>query len=618
MKRLKFKTLRARLTFWFLALTLIPLFICIVLTFFYTREMIKQDFFDKLTAIRDLKVVKLDYWLDERLGDIKAISENMTIRELAMILDKESNSSEYLEKRKNAKMLISRYLKYYDAYREIFLINPRTGVIEISTNPEYEGIDKSNDDYFKIPLQTGEIFIKDIYYSNTNGDNEMSFSVPVFSIPGGPRQVVGILVLRIDLNYSLYPLLMNRVGLGETGETLIVNKDVIALNELRWYKDAPLKRKITAESALRASQGQTGITITKDYLRNDILAAYTYIPRTKWGFVSKQNISELNMEIYNLLKYLIVIFLISALIILLIILLIVRKISKPIVVMNSAAQKIKRGDYSTKLHVKSGDELASLANSFNEMTTSIESNITNQKKQTLELEIQREQLKDTNKELESFSYSVSHDLRAPLRAINGFTKILIEEYASKFDEEGLRIGSVIQENASKMGNLIDDLLGFSRLGRASLVYSSIDMKNMANSVYYEITTEEEREKIEITITDLPRVKADTNMMRQVWINLISNAVKFSSNRKQPVISISCKKEKNQFTYCIKDNGTGFNMKYKDNLFAVFKRLHSEKEFKGTGVGLALALRIISRHNGKIWAVSSVDKGAEFYFMLPKT
>jgi PAS domain S-box-containing protein len=225
-------------------------------------------------------------------------------------------------------------------------------------------------------------------------------------------------------------------------------------------------------------------------------------------------------------------------------------------------------------------------------------------------------LEAANKELKAFSYSVSHDLRAPLRALDGFTGILIEDYASKLDEEGKRLGSIIQRNAKKMGKLIDDLLAFSRLGRTSMTSAKIDMKNMVKAMYHEATSAKERKRIKFNIAKLVPIEGDPNLMRQVWMNLISNAVKFSSQRKQAIISVSCVEGENKVTYCIKDNGAGFNMKYEDKLFGVFQRLHSETDFKGTGVGLALVQRIIRRHNGNIWAEGKVDKGALFYFSLP--
>lgn len=228
-----------------------------------------------------------------------------------------------------------------------------------------------------------------------------------------------------------------------------------------------------------------------------------------------------------------------------------------------------------------------------------------------------ELVKERTTELEAFAYSVSHDLRGPLRAIIGFTRILMEDYVEKLDAEGKRLGGIIQQNTKKMGQLIDDLLAFSRAGRASMSFSEIDMKEMANAIYHEATNAEVRKRITFTIADLSKAEGDTNMMRQVWMNFISNAIKFSAHRKQAVISVSCQEEENKLIYYIKDNGAGFNMKYKDKLFGVFQRLHSEKEFEGTGVGLALVQRIIYRHNGEVWANGEVDNGAAFYFSLPK-
>ena len=234
-----------------------------------------------------------------------------------------------------------------------------------------------------------------------------------------------------------------------------------------------------------------------------------------------------------------------------------------------------------------------------------------------ELEESNRQLVYANTELESFSYSVSHDLRAPLRAIGGFTRILMQDYVDQLDSEGKRLGSIIQENTRKMGQLIDDLLSFSRMGRSSMNISEINMQNMVAALYHEATSEEDRQRIEFSISDLPKAKGDASMIRQVWTNLISNALKFSAFRKQAIISVSFQAEKDRVIYCVKDNGAGFDMKYKEKLFGVFQRLHSEDEFKGTGVGLALVQRIIHRHGGQVWAEAKVDAGAAFYFSLPE-
>jgi PAS domain S-box-containing protein len=226
------------------------------------------------------------------------------------------------------------------------------------------------------------------------------------------------------------------------------------------------------------------------------------------------------------------------------------------------------------------------------------------------------QLQATNKELGAFAYSVSHDLRAPLRAIDGYTRILQEDYEPFLDQEGKRICSVIRDNAHNMASLIDDLLSFSRLGRAEIEVSNIDMANMARAIFFEVTDPEERDKIDLQINSLPPVQGDPSLMRQVWINLLSNAVKFTSKLKKPVIQVLGKRQRNEIIYTVKDNGAGFDMEYANKLFGVFQRLHSTSEFEGNGVGLAIVQRVIHRHKGRVWAEGAVNKGAKFSFALP--
>jgi PAS domain S-box-containing protein len=221
-----------------------------------------------------------------------------------------------------------------------------------------------------------------------------------------------------------------------------------------------------------------------------------------------------------------------------------------------------------------------------------------------------------NKELESFAYTVSHDLHAPLRALDGFARILLEDYAASLDEEGTRLLRVITYNANKMRNLIDDLLIFSRLNQQEIRFSKIDMYAMVNSVYVELITDAEKDKIKFHLAKIPHAYGDSSMVRQVWVNLISNSIKYSSQKQNQIIEIGCKTEGTENIYHVKDNGAGFNMEHSGKLFGVFQRLHSVKDFDGTGVGLAIVHRIVLRHNGRIWAEGKVNEGATFYFSLP--
>jgi len=226
-------------------------------------------------------------------------------------------------------------------------------------------------------------------------------------------------------------------------------------------------------------------------------------------------------------------------------------------------------------------------------------------------------LNNANKELESFSYSVSHDLRAPLRIIDGFAKIMSEEYAPQMDEEAHRFIEAIRSNAKHMGQLIDDLLNFSRIGRQELAIHETDMHKLVVHVIESFSLLNNTPGADIQLNTIVDAKCDAHLIKQVWINLISNALKYSRNKENPVIKISSEVTEKEIIYSVTDNGVGFDMEFSDKLFAVFQRLHKATEYEGTGVGLALASRIVTRHRGRVWAYSVPDQGATFYFSLPK-
>lgn len=226
------------------------------------------------------------------------------------------------------------------------------------------------------------------------------------------------------------------------------------------------------------------------------------------------------------------------------------------------------------------------------------------------------QLEAANSELQAFAYSVSHDLRAPLRAIDGFSKFVLEDYGNKLDEEGQRLLGLIRSNTQKMDKLITDILALSRVTRGEHKKSKIDMTKMAVSMFNEAVSPEVQEKLIFTIEALPESYADSTYIKQVWINLISNAIKFSSLKVKPEIKIGGYTKNGSNVYYIKDNGVGFNPEYAHKLFGVFQRLHKVTEFEGTGVGLAIVQRIIHRHGGTVWAESKEGQGATFFFSLP--
>jgi signal transduction histidine kinase len=325
-------------------------------------------------------------------------------------------------------------------------------------------------------------------------------------------------------------------------------------------------------------------------------------------------------------------------------------VTQPILAISDVARQVmERRDFSLRAPKASEDEIGYLVDAFNDMLSEVErraetletSNrnlaheITERRaaeevayraeNNLRELNAALEQrvgartaeLEAANKELEAFSYSVSHDLRAPVRSISGFVFMLREDHPELLDAEVNRKLEVILESATRMGELIDDLLAFSRLGRQAIRWTALDMERLARSVFAGLLNEKTGRAVQFSITKLPFAWGDPTLLEHVWINYLSNALKFSGKRARPVIEVGANETENDIVYFVRDNGAGFDPTYGAKLFAVFERLHSDKDFEGTGVGLALVHRIITRHGGRVWAEGEPDKGAVFYFSLPK-
>ena len=283
--------------------------------------------------------------------------------------------------------------------------------------------------------------------------------------------------------------------------------------------------------------------------------------------------------------------------------------------LRNAATRMARGDYNQDVRIESPDELGELSRAFQEMMTQRKAAATEIDALNDALRLRVQQLHSANQELESFCYSVSHDLRAPLRAIDGFASMLQEEHAKELGPEAKRLLDTVSRNVRQMSNLIDGLLAFSRLNQRPIKTAPIDLTALAQRTAQEVLALERGHAVELVVDPLGIGEADELLMHEVFFNLLSNALKFSRHRSPAKIQVGKSQKDDWSIYFVKDNGAGFDMAYCNKLFGVFQRLHGVEEFEGTGVGLALVARIIHRHGGQVWAHGKIDEGATFYFTL---
>jgi signal transduction histidine kinase len=313
-----------------------------------------------------------------------------------------------------------------------------------------------------------------------------------------------------------------------------------------------------------------------------------------------------------------------------------RYILRPVRALNETTRQVANGDFSARTGiVEKGGELSELAEALDSMAASLQAEraetersreaLLESEQRIRELNAELEdrvrkrtaQLEQACQELEAFSYSVSHDLRAPLRPIHGYAEMLQQEVGPSLSPESRRLLSSIASAAKRMGTLIDNLLAFSRMSRSELHQAPVRMDSLLQEVQRELANETDGRAISWEIAALPEVTGDRAMLKQVWTNLLSNAVKYTRERNPARIQITCRSGPNEFEFCVQDNGAGFDMRHVNKLFGVFQRLHTGEQFEGTGIGLANVRRIIHRHGGRTWAEGKLGSGAKFYFTLPR-
>lgn len=459
--------------------------------------------------------------------------------------------------------------------RRLFLTDPAgTETVDIPHRPGGIGKNFAHRDWYRGVSRRWEPYLSEIYTRTALPQlNVFAAAIPIKS---GDGSILGILVLQMELQEFFNWAIGLDIG---PGTTIYV---VDGRGRLAFHPDFPAQGKLMDFASVSAVQetlrGNSGIETTFNAFEGeDYVSAYAPV-QYGWGVVVQQPARLAFADKRTQLNGIILGYFLILVFTLLVIWLTARIMKH---------QRRMEQDRQVK---------AELERRVDERTA---------------------QLQATNRELESFSYSISHDLRSPLRAIEGFSTMLAEDYGAGLDQEGNRLLSVVRENTGKMNLLIDDLLAFSRLGRQAVKVADLDMDELVREVAEEIRNGPDAGRTRFHIQPLPGARGDRVLLRQVWSNLITNAVKYSSRAESPAVEIAGKLTAFETIYYIKDNGVGFDMEYYDKLFSVFQRLHRAEDFPGTGIGLAIVQRVVSRHGGRVWAEGKVNQGATFYFTLPR-
>jgi signal transduction histidine kinase len=586
----------------------------------------KSKVLNTLGLIADLKKERFELWMGERKDDVTLFSESINIStsliDLLAQIQRVSPDGKLpdqfwtqLTRDPGYELLAQRFsqiMAAYKAYQKIQIADAASGIILASSDEKELGFNVSGNPSFDKALKSTREVVVDIQLDPATTRPYLVVSRAIFrpDLKDTPTDSpLGVAMFYIDADAYLKPLLQTGTGMGATGDIVLVDQDSTILMSLKFpLPDGtipkPLEAKIQALPALMAARGQEGVTIADDYRGVRVLSAVrglTIGPDQNWGLVVKRDEAEVFGPLWRGVLYTCLVGFLGLLIAILLVVLVANRISGPIKDLSRSAREVEAGNLEVRAQVKAADEIGALAGTFNSMLESL-------KERSAEIE-------RTNKELEAFSYSVSHDLRAPLRSIDGFSQALLEDYYENVDETGRDYLSRVRASTQHMGRLIDDLLKLSRLTRTEMRQEPVSLSGIATKIIDSLKKNEPDRSVECVVEEGITVNGDPYLIEIAMENLLNNAWKFTGKTPGPRIQFGMTQKDGLDVYYIKDNGAGFDMTYSDKLFGAFQRLHSSEEFSGTGIGLVTVQRIIHRHGGRIWAEAEPNKGATFFFTI---
>ncbi len=628
----------------FLLIAIFPLAIVAAITYNNAKIALTRQVTEGLLAVSENTAQQIQSYFLERKRDATTLSQDPTLIEAAENLNHAFrrgglDTPNYLAMDRQVRPFLT-YFRDAAGFYDLFLISPEGDAIFSVNQGEDLGSNYKTGRYKDSELARVfdrantllETEISDFGYYQATNEPAAFVAAPLLK----EGQIIGVVALQMS-NQEVYQLVAEYTGLGRTGEIVIgsrVGDKATFIAPVRHDPHAAFRRRIVLGSGTdkplqEAIQAKRGAGIATDYRGEEVLAAWRYLPSPRWGIVVKIDTAEAFAPIDRLRT----ISLILAGGILLVAAVaagfIAKSISDPIVKLKRITGVIAGGDLTQRAEITSSDEIGELASSFNIMAARIDKNTSELVATNEQLRVIREELEQrvkartaeleiANHELEAFTYSVAHDLRTPLRGIDGLSQLLVEKYGTALEAKGADYLNRVRKGAQKMDQLIDALLSLAKVTRITLSYDLVSFSELASELVEELKREYSSQAVEVVIAANLYARGDHHLFRVMLANLLGNAFKFSSRVQAPRIEFGLRREANQPVFFISDNGAGFSMEYSEKIFVPFERLHAQSDFPGTGIGLATVQRIVTRHGGKIWAEAEEGRGATFFWTLPTT
>ena len=614
--------LAIKLSLFFVLISVIGIFIVSYLSFTNGKAAIEHEITKHLVATNLLKEAEIERWLENNENILEFMVENSYFKdEFSNDMsshDFADDAHKEIHKNIIEEILIPGIRE--SNFFEFSIVRLSDGLVTLSTDAKQKGKYRDDQPYFANGLK--QTYTQNIYYSMSLQQPTMVISTPIKDRQGN---VLAVLAGRLDLT-ELSVIMEKQTGLSQTEDTYLVNKFNFFITEPRFGKDYALKQTIYSKGVNAVLEHNDGTGFYDDYRGEPVIGAYNWISQRELAIITEVDQSEAYAPIYDLRKKVIIFGIGATLFAVLVGWLLALTITKPLSRLVKATEQIGLGKFDYKFNLKGNDEISSLSRKFSLMTNKLGKTLVSRDKLSKEVKIRKQaeqdlkssnaKLKTSNTELQQFAYVASHDLQEPLRVITSYVQLLAKRYKDKLDPDANDFIGFIEDRTIRMQNMINDLLAFSRISTKGKPLIKSNLEEMVERAISNLKLSIEESGADIKKNDLPTIYGDPSQLIRLFQNLIENAIKFKGE-KPLKISIGSRQEKDKWIISVLDNGIGIDPQHSKRIFDIFQTLHPKDDYPGTGIGLAIAKRIVERHKGKIWVESEAGKGTIFYFTLPK-